>query len=49
MDPRLWYLCQPCDHRLWQHRNPNATMGTIGLGLMLVGAANIGIGLAYLT
>ncbi len=42
------YYCQPCDHRWWQHRDPDPTIRLIGLAMMFVGAIELGVGLAVL-
>ena len=42
------YLCQPCEHRWWQHRHPDLRMQVAGLVLMVVGALEVAYGLAVL-
>lgn len=32
------FLCQPCNHRWWQHRHPEARIRYAGLALMASGA-----------
>lgn len=40
------YRCQPCDHRWWQHRDPDPEMRFLGLALIGVGLMDLVIGLS---
>lgn len=35
------FYCQPCDHKWWQHRNPDPQMRTAGGFLMLAGLVQV--------
>jgi hypothetical protein len=43
------YLCEPCDHRWYQHRHPDPLMRFLGKVMMSVGAFHFAIGLLTLT
>ena len=42
------FACQPCDHKWYEHRNPDPAARLLGLVMMVVGTASIAIGLAEL-
>lgn len=39
------HLCEPCDHRWYQHRHPNPRMQFLGKVMMSVGVFEAAIGL----
>ena len=42
------YLCEPCNHKWWQHRHPDPRMRTLGIVLMLAGAIQVVIGMTVI-
>lgn len=42
------FLCEPCDHRWYEHRHPDPKMRYLGLAMMLVGTVVIALALAEL-
>lgn len=38
------WTCEPCDHKWWQHKDPNPEIRYAGIGIMVVGAGNIALG-----
>ena len=39
------FLCQPCDHRWWQHKNPDPQERYAGIALMVMGAVQVTVGI----